>query len=128
MTPKKISIAIIDDDLGIRDALKRLLSSYGYRTELYASAENFINAVLLTEASCLVVDVQLGDISGVELGRHLVATGLDLPIIFITASRDETIRRQALEFGCFAFLYKPFSEEQLIEAITRATYGIRGLD
>jgi FixJ family two-component response regulator len=113
-------IAVIDDDPSIRDALENMLSAFGYCTELYSSAEEFIHAAITTEALCLVVDIQLGDISGVELARHLSAIGLTFPIIFITGSRDETTRRQALDSGGVAYLHKPFSAEQLITAITSA--------
>ena len=91
-----------------------------YRTELYASAEEFVRAAITTEAACLVVDIQLGDISGVELGRHLSATGFEFPIVFMTGSQEETHRRQAMDFGCIAYLLKPFPAEQLIDAIAKA--------
>ena len=121
MATQRNVIAIIDDDPGIRDALEHMLSAFGYRTEIYASAEEFIRAAITTEASCLVVDIQLGDLSGIELGRHLAATGFAFPIIFITGSLEETHRRQAMDFGCIAYLTKPFPAKQLIEAITKAT-------
>jgi FixJ family two-component response regulator len=71
-------------------------------------------------AACLVVDVQLGDSSGIELGRSLSTMGCATPIIFITASQEELHRRQAMALGCVAFLLKPFSADRLIEAIKRA--------
>jgi FixJ family two-component response regulator len=75
---------------------------------------------MTTEASCLVVDIQLGDISGVELGEHLSATGFEFPIISMTGSEEETHRRQAMDFGCVAYLHKPFPADRLIEAVTTA--------
>jgi FixJ family two-component response regulator len=120
-TRRNVVVAIVDDDLGIRYALESLLSSLGYRTELYATAEEFVAAAIATDASCLVVDIQLGDVSGIELGRHLAATGFTFPIIFMTGSQDEIHRRQALDFGCVAYLLKPIAAEQLINAITKAT-------
>jgi FixJ family two-component response regulator len=113
-------IAIIDDESGMSDALAALLSAYGYRTELYASAEEFIGSAIVTEASCLLVDIQLGDISGVDLGRHLSATGFTFPIIFMTGSHNEALRRQAMDFGCVAYLNKPFPADRLVEAIAKA--------
>jgi FixJ family two-component response regulator len=113
-------IAIVDDDAAVRGSLEGLLGAFGYRTELYASAEEFIHAAITTEASCLVVDIQLGDVSGIELGRQLSATGFDFPIIFITGSQDETHRRQAMDFGCVEYLNKPFNADQLMTAITKA--------
>ena len=121
MTKQRNVVAVVDDCEMMRDALEHLLSAAGYRAELFASAEAFICGASKSEACCLVVDIQLGDISGVELARQLCATGFEFPIIFMTGSSDETVRRQALEFGCVAFLHKPFPVDQLIEAIVKAT-------
>jgi len=117
---KRNVIAVVDDDLGILDAIELILSSYGYHTELFASAEEFLSAAATSQAACLVVDIQLGDISGVEMVRRLSATGFTFPIIFITGSQDELHRRQAMDVGCVAFLLKPFPADGLIEAIRRA--------
>jgi FixJ family two-component response regulator len=124
MATSRNVVAIVDDDPGMRGALENLLSAFGYRTEVYASAEEFIRAAITTEASCLVVDIQLGDVSGVELGRHLSAAGFDFPIIFMTGSEEETHRRQAMDFGCVAYLRKPFPADRLIEAITKAVGSV----
>jgi FixJ family two-component response regulator len=113
-------IAVIDDDPEILEALDLMLLSCGYRPELFASAEEFLNVAATSDAACLVVDIQLGGISGVELGRQLFAKGFTFPIIFITGSRDELHRRQAIDLGCVAFLLKPFPSDRLIEAITSA--------
>jgi len=113
-------IAIIDDDAAVRGGLEKLLGAFDYRTELYSSAEEFVHAAITTEASCLIVDIQLGDVSGIELGRKLSTTGFDFPIIFMTASHDESHRRQAMDFGCVEYLSKPFHADQLILAVTRA--------
>ena len=118
-TPRNI-VAIVDDDPEIREALESMLSSFGYRTELYASAEEFLRAAPTTEAACLVVDIQLGDISGIELGRQLSVTGFEFPIIFVTGSVEETHRQQAMGLGCVAYLQKPFPAKQLFEVIVRA--------
>ena len=103
-----------------REALESMLSTFGYRTELYASAEEFLRAAPTTEAACLVVDIQLGDISGIELGRQLSVTGFEFPIIFVTGSVEETHRQQAMDLGCVAYLQKPFPAKQLFEVIVRA--------
>jgi FixJ family two-component response regulator len=113
-------IAVIDDDPEILEALDIMLSSLGYRPELFASAEEFLNVAATSNAACLVVDIQLGDISGVEVGRQLSAKGFTFPIIFITGSRDERHQQQAIALGCVAFLLKPFPSDRLIEAITSA--------
>jgi FixJ family two-component response regulator len=113
-------VAIVDDDPGMRQALESMLSAFGYATETYSSAEEFVRAAITTEASCLVVDIQLGDISGVELGRQLSATGFEFPIVFMTGSQEEIHRRQAIDLGCIAYLNKPFPAKQLIDAIAQA--------
>jgi FixJ family two-component response regulator len=117
-------IGIIDDDPGMRNAMEDLLLAHGYRTEIYGSAEEFLNGAITSEAACLLVDIQLGDLSGIELGRLLAATCCEFPIIFMTGSRNETFRRQAFDFGCVAYLQKPFPVVQLIEAVTKAIGSI----
>ena len=114
---KQHVIAVIDDDSTMRKSLELLLSSYGYRTELYSSAEEFLGTASNSKAACLLVDIQLGDISGIELGRHLTAAGFKFPIIFMTGSSDQVIHRQAIDFGCVAFFQKPFGANELIDAI-----------
>src|SRR5450631_1976389 len=106
MEIKRILVAIVDDDPAMRRAMARLLSALGYCTELFASGEAFLNAAPSSEAACLVVDIQLGDISGLEMGRQLAADGRKVPIIFVTACNDETIHREATELGCVAYLKK----------------------
>jgi len=120
MENQRIVIAIVDDDPGMRDCLEELISTFGYRAEVYSSAEEFVRAAITTEASCIVIDIQLGDTSGVELAHRLSATGFTFPIIFMTGSLEERHRRQALDFGCVAYLRKPFPAAQLINAITKA--------
>jgi FixJ family two-component response regulator len=114
------AIAVIDDDPEILEALDIVLSSCGYRPELFASAEEFLNVAATSNAACLVTDIQLGGISGVELGRQLSAKGFTFPITLITGSPDELHRQQAIDLDCVAFLPKPFPSDRLIEAITSA--------
>jgi FixJ family two-component response regulator len=113
-------IAVIDDDPGMLLATARLLSAYGYGTETFDSATAFLNATATSEATCLVVDIQLGDISGVELARQLTAEGFEHPIIFMTALDDEKTRSQAAAAGGVAYLNKPFPGQLLIEAIIKS--------
>jgi FixJ family two-component response regulator len=111
MALQRSVIAVIDDDADVRHAMKRVLSSCGYRAEIYASAMEFIDAAVMgSAASCLLVDIQLGDMSGIELARHLSAFGFDFPIIFMTGSQDERTRREAIDCGCIAYLQKPFAQ------------------
>jgi FixJ family two-component response regulator len=121
MATRQNVIAVLDDDAEVRNATGALLSAFGYCTELFASAEEFLSAAVTSTATCLVVDIQLGDVSGLELGCQLAAAGFKFPIIFMTGSHDECFRRRALDFGCVAYLQKPFPAAQLIEAITMAT-------
>jgi len=92
----------------------------GYRAELFASAEALMNARGSLDATCLIMDINLGDGSGLDLARRLADFGLAVPIIFMTGGQDDGIRAQCLDFGCVAFLLKPFSEERLTEAIAEA--------
>jgi FixJ family two-component response regulator len=115
-TGRKV-IAIIDDDLDVLAAIERVLASLGYKTETYASATDFIDAIMTSEAACVVSDVHLGDITGVEMARHLSALGFTLPTIFMTGSPDPTLRKQAMELGCVAYLQKPFPKDQLAQAL-----------
>jgi FixJ family two-component response regulator len=117
MTTKRKVIAVIDDHLGILSSMGRLLSTLGYHTELYASAKEFLDAALTSEAICLIVDIELGESSGIDLAKHLANEGFKIPIIFMTAYDTETVRRRAEEVGCIAFLKKPFSPNDLIEAL-----------
>ena len=111
---------VIDDDREILHCLELVLSLCGYHIELFASAVDFLIAAPKLEASCLIVDIQLGDISGLDLVQGLCAEGLTLPVIFITGSPDERHRQQAMELGCAAFLLKPFSAQRLIEIVRKA--------
>jgi len=113
-------VAVIDDDDIIRDAMGNLLASYHYEAEFYESAEAFLAGVAASKAYCLLVDIHLGGIGGIELGRGLASAGFKFPIIYMTGSPDETLRGRAMEAGCVAFLTKPFSPLALIEALNVA--------
>jgi FixJ family two-component response regulator len=118
--PKKI-VAIVDDDRGMRRALRTLLSAFGYVVCTFDSADSFLITAATSKPDCLIVDVQLGDSSGIELGRQLAAAGFNFPVIFMTSLEDQLIRNQAMQLGCMAYLQKPFSSDLLIEAVARAT-------
>jgi FixJ family two-component response regulator len=118
---EKDIVAIIDDDPGIRKAAARVLSAFGYVTYTFHSAEAFLRVAATSKARCLVIDIQLGDVSGVELARELAEAGFKFPVIFMTAVDDENIRSQADKLGCVAYLRKPFGADLLIEAIVKAT-------
>jgi FixJ family two-component response regulator len=121
MPMQEDTISVVDDDPGVRKSLARLLSAFGYRAESFASAEEFLSAAPTSKAICLLVDFNLGDVSGLELARRLSKAGFDFPVILVTGSADDMVRMQCMEFGCVAFLHKPFHEDQLMQAIKEAT-------
>ena len=113
-------VAVIDDDPAMLKAIERLLGAKGFDVEAFASAEAFLAGAAASEATCLVLDIHLGGMSGIELRRRLVESGSRLPVIFITALDDDATRKEAMEAGCVAFLRKPFLSHLLIDAIEKA--------
>ena len=117
-------ISIVDDDESIRDATKALLRSMGYRrVGTFASAEQFLDSGALGETECLILDVRMPGMDGLELQRRLKASDCGVPIIFVTAHDDEPIRRQAIEGGALDFFRKPFEASALVEAVETALRG-----
>ena len=102
-------------------SLNRLLGTLGFATELYPSAEDYLSRAPGSGAICLLLDIHLGGISGIELERRLAASGSGLPVIFMTATEDEEIEKEAMATGCVAYLHKPFLASALIDALNRAT-------
>jgi FixJ family two-component response regulator len=117
---KRDFISIVDDDEAVRRTTKLLVESFGYRAAVFESAESLLKSHQLYDTSCLVVDVQMPGMNGLQLQSHLAAWGYSIPAIFITAFGDNESRRQAMEAGAVAFLAKPFSDEQLLESIRSA--------
>ena len=113
-------ISIIDDDESVRNATTRLVQSLGFSALTFASAREFLRSARRHEISCLITDVQMPDISGIELQNILFAEGKNVPIIFITAFPDEGIRTRALKAGAIGFLSKPFEGSTLIQCIADA--------
>ena len=110
-------VSIVDDDRGIRLALEALMRSAGLAAETFASAEDFLESGKLDQTACLVLDVQLPKMSGLELQRHLAAIGACVPIVFITAHEHPEGRAVALQSGAAAFLSKPLSGGVLLECV-----------
>ena len=110
-------ITIVDDDDALRHSLDDLLQSVGFRVQGFASAEAFLQAHHAPETACLILDVRLPGMHGLELQRQLVAAHWGMPIIFVTAYADDDVRVRALAAGAVAFLYKPCPEEDLLHAI-----------
>jgi FixJ family two-component response regulator len=116
-------ISIIDDDASVRAATHRLVRSLGYIAHTFASADDFLRSSQLNDTSCVIADVQMPGMSGIELQTFLQTQGHRLPIIFITAFPDENARAQALKAGAACFLSKPFDAGTLIECLDAALKG-----
>jgi FixJ family two-component response regulator len=113
-------IAIVDDDESVRDALTSLLHAVGWQAEAFASAEAFLQSGHVHTTACLLLDVRLPGLSGLELQRQLRSIQARLPLIFLTAYGTEAMRAQALQAGAVAFFTKPFSDTALLEALHTA--------
>ena len=118
--PRIPLISIVDDDDALRTSLENLIRSVGLRTQGFTSAEAFLSSNHVPETRCLVLDMRMAGMSGLELQRQMAAAKSPIPIIFITAHEDDSQRSQALEAGAVAFLHKPFYEEELLNAIDAA--------
>ena len=119
-------ISIIDDDPFVREATDGLVRSLGYRVTTFASAEDYLQSDRINDTSCVITDVQMPGLSGVDLQSLLIARGNCTPMIFITAFPEEKVRRRALEAGAIGFLSKPFDDEQLIEYLRTALRSHNG--
>ena len=111
-------ISVVDDDESVRRSTRLLVESFGYRAAVFESAEGFLRFGQLRDTSCLVLDVQMPGMDGLELQTQLAAEGCGIPVIFITAHDDQESRRLALRAGAVAFLGKPFTDQQLLQAIS----------
>jgi FixJ family two-component response regulator len=118
-------ISIVDDDESQRESTMGLVRSLGYRAATFASAEEFLQSDSVGNTSCLITDVQMPGLSGIDLQQGLIARGVEMPTIFITAFPEEGTRLRALTAGAFGYLGKPFSEESLIKCLDKA-FGRQG--
>jgi FixJ family two-component response regulator len=113
-------ISVVDDDESVRRTTTLLIESFGFRAAAFESAETFLKSGHLHDTSCLIVDVQMPGMNGLQLQSHLAAAGCGIPIIFITAYENNDSRRRAMQAGAAGFLGKPFSDEQLLQTIDSA--------
>jgi FixJ family two-component response regulator len=113
-------ISIVDDDDSVRNSLNNLIRSVGFCAQGFSSAEAFLNSSELHDTACLILDVRMPGMSGLELQHQLTVTHCRIPIILITSHEDDDARARALGAGAVAFLYKPFREEALLKAIDSA--------
>ena len=113
-------ISIVDDDDSLRSSLGNLLRSVGFRVREFASADAFRGSQDLRETACLILDVRMPGMNGLELQEYIVAAAWRLPIVFVTSHVDDDARARAHAAGAIAFLYKPFREQELLDAIDTA--------
>lgn len=118
--PRKAVIAIVDDDQSVREALTSLVRSLGYIAMAFECAEDLLKSKRRRGVSCLIADVQMPGMTGLELHHRLVASGKPIPTILITAYPDERVRAQALNAGVLCYLAKPFNESELLSCIHSA--------
>ena len=117
---KRSLVCVVDDAESVREALPDLLRHVGFATEAFASAEAFLVSEAIKEANCLLLDVGLPGMSGPDLQLELARRGLNIPIIFITAQGDKSLRPRLIGRGAAACLFKPFGDSELLEAVNRA--------
>src|SRR6266702_5290428 len=113
-------VSIVDDDVSVRRSTRRLLQSAGLRAEAFASAEEFLNSERAEETACLILDLRMPGMNGLELQRRLAQNRNGIPVIFLSAHASEEDERAALQAGAVQFLRKPISKEALLGAIREA--------
>jgi CheY-like chemotaxis protein len=122
-TEEQTNVVVVEDDVGVRESILRLLDAAGFRAMAFASAEALLKAMVVSTAGCLVVDIALPGLSGFELYQRLLESDSKLPVIFITEDDGSSGARRAHKLGAVAYLSKPVPEQDLLDAITRALIG-----
>ena len=113
-------LSVVDDDESVRESLPDLLREFGFAAQAFSSAQEFLSSDYLNETRCLILDVAMPGMSGLDLQKELKRRGKEIPIIFITGQKDEDIQKQAFGQGAVRFLYKPFSDSILLDAVNAA--------
>lgn len=113
-------VTVVDDDESVRESLPDLLREFGFAAEAFSSADEFLASDRVGQTRCLILDVAMPGMSGLDLQRVLKARGQKTPIIFITAQKDESVRARAFRQGAVEFLLKPFGDTALLEALNKA--------
>ena len=116
-------LCIVDDDESVRESLPDLIKEFGFAARAFSSAEEFLSSRSVDETQCLILDIAMPGMSGLELREELKRRGREIPIIFITGQRDETVRTQVLKQRVASFLLKPFNDTDLLAAIKTALQG-----
>jgi len=120
LTSENSLLAVIDDDESVRESLPDLLKEFGYAVRAFPSAEEFLASQHVGETKCLILDIVMPGMNGPDLQGELRRRGSKIPIIYITARQDETIRQRVIDGGAVACLFKPFGEQALLEALHEA--------
>ena len=113
-------LSVVDDDESVRESLPDLLREFGFAARAFASAQDFLSSDCLDETRCLILDVAMPGMTGLDLQLELKRRGKEIPIIFITGQKDEDIQKRAFKQGAVKFLYKPFSDGALLDAVNAA--------
>ena len=116
-------LSVVDDDEMLRESLPELLREFGFAARAFSSGQEFLSSSYVDETRCLILDVAMPGMSGLDLQKELKRRGQAIPIIFINDQKDEDIRKQALRQGAVKFLYKPFNDSDLLEAVKAALDG-----
>jgi FixJ family two-component response regulator len=124
IVPNSKAVFVVDDDPGTLRGVKRLLKQHGYDSVLFESAEAFQNHDDFGEALCVILDINLNDESGIDVRHRLKAAGISVPVIYITANDNRSVRLAAVESGCIAYLIKPFTAKSLIDPIQQVSAGL----
>jgi FixJ family two-component response regulator len=125
MERRPFTVAIVEDDPGMRRGIERLLNALVFEVEVYDSAEAFLARDPDSRIGCLVLDIHLPGMSGLELRNRLTAADSALPVIFITANDNDAVETVAIQAGCAAYLHKPFPANLLVTAVTNALTGLQ---
>ena len=120
MMGKRSLVSVVDDDESVRESLPDLLRQFGFAVQAFSSAEAFLASNAISETSCLLLDVAMPGMSGPELQQELIGRQQEIPIVFITANGDKTVRPRLLAQGAVECLFKPFSEAALLDALNAA--------
>ena len=120
---ERLLLSVVDDDEMLRESLPDLLREFGFSAQAFSSGQEFLSSNYVDETRCLILDVAMPGMSGLEVQEELKRRGRAIPIIFITGQKDEDIRKQALRQGAVNVLYKPFSDSALLEAVNAAVSG-----
>jgi len=122
-TSKRSLLSVVDDDEMLRESLPELLREFGFAARAFSSGQEFLSSTYVDETRCLILDVAMPEMSGLDLQQELKRRGQAIPIIFISGQKDEDVRKQAFRQGAVKFLYKPFRDSDLLEAVNAALDG-----